>query len=160
MNNNSLTIGIAQGNVVCCPEQLISYALGSCVGICLYDRKRKIAGMAHIMLPHPGIPQELINPYKFADSGCEELLRRMRTLGCVQSYVTAKIAGGASMFHTSEEVEGIGARNVKAVKEVLGQLHIPVIAEDTGKDYGRTIIFDSATGALTVKSFKTGTIVI
>ena len=160
MNNNPLTVGIAQGNVVCSPEQLISYALGSCVGICLYDRKMKIAGMAHIMLPNPGNPQTLINPYKFADSGCEELLRRMKILGCRQSYVTAKLAGGASMFCTSEEIEGIGARNVKAVKEVLYRLHIPVIAEDTGKDYGRTIIFDSATGALTVKSCKTGTIVI
>lgn len=160
MKDNPVVVGIAQGAVVHAPEQLITYALGSCVGVCLYDRTTHTAGLAHIMLPCWSDSLEHSNPYKFADSGCGLLLRRMAEAGCAKERLTAKLAGGASMFYTSDEIQTIGARNVRAVKEALRNYRIPVISEDTGKDYGRTIVFDAETGSLIVKSFKAGTITI
>ena len=76
-----MVVGIAQGKAVTLPEKLITYALGSCVGVCLYDEKYRIAGMAHIMLPDAGLSLSQENPYKFADQGCRQLLKEMERLG-------------------------------------------------------------------------------
>lgn len=160
MNDNPVIVGIAQGNVVQKPDKLVSYALGSCVGVCLYDRGKKIAGMAHILLPSRRDAIDQTNPYKFADTGCERLLMEMMRAGAVRQSVTAKIVGGAKMFHTDGKTWGIGERNVKAVKTALATLGISLIGEDTGKDYGRTVLLDSETGMVTVKSVKNGVKVI
>ena len=77
MKNSPVIVGIAQAGVAKRPRELITYALGSCVSICLFDRKNYIAGMAHILLPHQEDAIDRQNPYKFADRGCEELLRAM-----------------------------------------------------------------------------------
>ena len=119
MKNSPVIVGIAQAGVAKRPRELITYALGSCVSICLFDRKNYIAGMAHILLPHQEDAIDRQNPYKFADRGCEELLRAMTACGAGREYITAKLAGGARMFTTSNTSEGIGARNVTAVREEL-----------------------------------------
>ncbi len=160
MNDNPVIVGIAQGNVVQKPRKLISYALGSCVGVCLYDRERGIAGMVHILLPSHLDATDKTNPYKFADTGCDRLFHEMLRAGGARRSITAKIAGGAEMFHTGGKTWGIGKRNVKAVREALAALGIRLIAEDTGEDYGRTVMLDSATGIVTVKSVKHGLKVI
>ena len=152
MKNSPVIVGIAQAGVAKRPRELITYALGSCVSICLFDRKNYIAGMEDAI--------DRQNPYKFADRGCEELLRAMTACGAGREYITAKLAGGARMFTTSNTSEGIGARNVTAVREALKLLGIRIIAEDTGKDYGRTVILNSETGEVTVKSVKYGIYVI
>lgn len=160
MNKNPVVVGIAQGDIVRPPDVLVTYALGSCVGVCLYDRKTGVAGMAHILLPSYRDARDQSNPYKFADTGCDLLLRSMLMAGADRESVTAKIAGGARMFHTDGKTEGIGTRNVKAVKEALRLLGIRLIAEDTGEDYGRTVILDSTSGRITIKSVKHGVNVI
>ena len=160
MRDNPVVVGIAQGKAVTLPEKLITYALGSCVGVCLYDEKYRIAGMAHIMLPDAGLSLSQENPYKFADKGCEQLIKEMELQGANRRFITAKLAGGAGMFSKYEALGSIGERNVKAVKAVLGALKVSVTAEDTGKNYGRTITFDSADGSLTVKSMSAGITVI
>lgn len=152
MSDNPVVVGIAQGLAVCRPKVLVTYALGSCVGVCLYDRTHHIAGMAHILLPETADSIRAGNPYKFADSGCAELLRAMERLGANRYAVQAKLAGGARMFERYEAAESIGERNVKAVKAALEELGIAVAAEDTGKNYGRTILFDSEDGSLKIKS--------
>lgn len=160
MNNNPVIVGIAQGFIVQRPGKLISYALGSCVGICLYDRNRGIAGMVHILLPSHRDVADQTNPYKFADTGCVRLFDEMLRAGANRHFVTAKIAGGAEMFHTDGKTWGIGKRNVKAAREALAALGICLIAEDTGDDYGRTVMLDSVTGIVTVKSVIHGVKVI
>ena len=160
MNSNPVIVGIAQGAVVAKPRELVSYALGSCVGVCLYDRNSNIAGMAHILLPSYKDARDQTNPYKFADTGCARLLREMLAAGASRQSVTAKIVGGAKMFCTDGKTEGIGERTVKAVREALGRLGLSLIAEDTGADYGRTVVLDSASGIVTVKSVKHGMKVI
>ena len=94
-----VNVGIADLNVVKYPDVLATYALGSCVGICLYDHKAKIAGMAHIMLPSSAESQtENDNMRRYADTGVAELIRKMCSCGAKKRRITAKIAGGAQMF--------------------------------------------------------------
>lgn len=155
-----IVVGIAEGKVSKAQGELITYALGSCVGICLYDRSCKIAGMVHILLPYKKVAVSQNNPYKFADTGIAMLVNDMERHGAARRKMTAKIAGGAEMFQRTGTFrnntgEGqIGQRNVEAVREVLKELRIPIIADDTGDRLGRTISFSAETGKLTVKTVR------
>jgi len=147
-------VGIADLNVVKSPDSLISYALGSCVGICLYDEMAKVAGMAHILLP-----EQLANDnnlMKFADTAIPLLVEKMIQLNARKVRMTAKIAGGANMFSgmMKSSTSRIGERNVEKTKETLRKLGINIIAEDTGGTYGRTIEFSGETGILYVRSLS------
>lgn len=154
---STITVGIADLNIARVPDVLVTYALGSCVGICLYDANAHIAGLAHIMLPDSTMITGN-QPRKFADTGIVELLKNMETAGARRAFMKAKIAGGAQMFAamSNSAIANIGNRNVIAVKNVLGGLHIPIIAEDTGKDYGRTVYFRPEDGMMQIKSGNRG----
>lgn len=154
MSEKPVQVGIAEGKTAAKPAKLITYALGSCVGICLYDGKAGLAGMVHILLPEQNSALRRENPFKFADSGVEALVQMMEEAGASRRRMTAKIAGGAKMFAANRMAEPVGERNLKASREILARLRIPVVAEDTGADYGRTICFDSQTGILEVRSAK------
>lgn len=157
--SNLVTVGIADLNVVRCPDILVTYALGSCVGICLYDNVAKVAGLSHIMLPSSKQLANIVNqPYKFADTAVVELVKKMMQMGAMPSRMRAKIAGGAQMFAamSTSAIANIGDRNVVAVKEALAKMRIPILAEDTGKDYGRTLYFNPEDGMMRIKSAKSG----
>lgn len=156
--SNPIVIGISDLNVTKPPTTLITYALGSCVGICLYDKQAKVAGLAHIMLPLSTEAKDKSNIMKFSDTATVAMIKKMETLGASRSRLTAKIAGGAQMFaiQSGNESFNIGKRNVIATKKVLNALNIRIIAEDTGLDYGRTIEFSAETGMLKVKSIAKG----
>lgn len=151
---SNVTVGISDMKIVNVPETLISYALGSCVGICIIDKEAKIAGMAHIMLSY-NKNDDKTDVFKYADTGIVEMVSQMEKLGCIKTRMIAKIAGGAKMFDIkgSTSIGNIGERNIAATKEILQKLRIRLIAEDVGKNYGRTIIFDSSNGDLTIRSF-------
>lgn len=149
-----IIVGIAEGKIALENQILISYALGSCVGICLYDWKNHIAGMAHIILPGRNNSINQKNAYKFADDGLRALIDEMESRGAEHRKITAKIAGGARMFQTQGARWEIGEQNVKAVKDALNQEHIRVVAEDTGKNYGRTVTFYASDGRVEVTSMK------
>ncbi len=154
-----ITVGISDLNIAQRGESLVTYALGSCVGICLYDPVAKVAGLSHIMLPTIA---EFSNSNsvreKFADSAIEILLQRMLGAGATKIRIRAKIAGGAQMFAnlSNPNLAGIGERNVIAVKQELLRQRVPIVAEDTGKDYGRTVYFDAEEGIMLVKSVNRG----
>ncbi|MEG1754484.1 MAG: chemotaxis protein CheD, partial [Christensenella sp.] len=118
---STITVGIADINIAKNEDILVTYALGSCVGICLYDSQIKLAGLAHIMLPSS---LQLVNvtnqPYKFADTGIKELLKMMKVNGANPMRLRAKIAGGAQMFAalTNSSLANIGGRNTEAVKQM------------------------------------------
>lgn len=156
--SNTVTVGIADFNVVKTPDVLVTYALGSCVGICLYDANARIAGLAHIMLPDSNLIGGAPQPKKFADTCIVELIKAMEAKGAKRIFMKAKIAGGAQMFAamSNSAIANIGERNVVAVKKTLAVLRIPIIAEDTGKDYGRTQYFRSEDGVMTIKSGTRG----
>ena len=153
---DSIIIGISDQKISTSPSILVTYALGSCVGIMLHDSSTHIGGMAHIMLPDSELMkgQTGMNRMKFADTAVIDLLNAMIALGARRSNITAKIAGGANMFKMSDDsgIGTIGNRNVVSVKNVLNELNIPIVAEDTGEDFGRTVLFDLATGNAKIQS--------
>lgn len=150
-----IKVGMADLNVCTSPDGLTTLGLGSCVGIALRDPVLKIGGLAHIMLPDStAIRGGASNIPKFADTGIVELVRRMEAMGAKRSRMTAKLAGGATMFATQSKSDlvKIGERNVQASKQKLAELGIPILAEDTGKDYGRTVIFYPETGEYLIRA--------
>ncbi len=157
-----IKVGIADWKICKNPDTITTIGLGSCVGIVLYTLKDEYCGMVHIMLPSSKEIKNNANRAKFADTGIEDLLHALEEKGVKKSFLSAKIAGGAAMFQFSSKTDlaSVGERNVKSVKEVLSELKIPIVAEDTGADYGRTIVFDNVTKKLTIRSAGKGEKVI
>ncbi len=154
----TVVVGISDLNVVKAGDTLITYALGSCVGICLYDPIHKIAGMSHIMLPTAQVTAAKGQELKYADTAIPILINKMMAAGALRSSLKAKIAGGAKMFATvgNNDISNIGDRNVAAVKATLAKNKIPILVADTGKDFGRTQKFDADTGTMNIKSAHKG----
>jgi len=151
---NMIKIGMAELNVCLPPDAITTLGLGSCVGVVLYDPAKKVCGMVHVMLPDSTKIKNNENRAKFADTGIEDLLQKVISQGAVRKNLVAKIAGGAQMFafKSDNDMLRVGDRNVEATKTKLKALQIPIIAEDTGKNSGRTIEFYPETGELLVKS--------
>ena len=149
-----ITVGIADLNIAKEPDVLATYALGSCVGICLYDPEKKIAGLAHIMLPlsKEAVGNAVDNRRRYADTGITELIQTMSLSGASPSRLVAKIAGGAQMFSTTSSVFNIGERNVAAVKKILTAYRIRIVAEQTGENFGRTVFFYPEDGTMEIRA--------
>jgi chemotaxis protein CheD len=141
-------------NVTGRPGVLITYALGSCVGICLYDSLAGVSGLSHILLPDSSICPGDPNHMKFADTAVQALITSMEKAGARRVRLTAKIAGGAKLF--GDSTLQIGERNVAAVKAQLARFNIPIVAEDTGLNYGRTVEFHADDGKVFVKTALKG----
>ena len=150
--------GMADYKVGSAPATIISYGLGSCIGISIYDPQTKIGGLLHIMLPDSTQSRPSENPAKFADTGIPLMLADILQLGASRSRLVAKLAGGAQMFAfaNATDIMRVGARNAAAAKKILQDLRIPVLAEDTGGTYGRTVQIDLATGIYKVKTIDKG----
>lgn len=154
-----IKVGMADLNVATGGAVLKTTGLGSCVGVTLYDPHIRAAGMAHVMLPSSEIAREgQLNVAKYADTAIPELIRRMKAIGAVQSRMVAKLAGGAQMFAFAGGSDSmrIGPRNVESAKLALESARIPLLAEDTGANYGRTVELDSASGIFIIRSVQFG----
>lgn len=155
-----IKVGIADLNLVLDPGSIMTIGLGSCIGIALYDKTTKVAGLAHIMLPDSTQFKAATNPMKFADLAIPMLIEKMEKQGCKKRNIVAKIAGGASMFNFTDKsiISDIGKRNSAAVKKTLKEQEIPIMAEETGGDKGRTMILSAADGKVTLKVVGKGII--
>jgi len=152
-----IVVGMADLKVAKSPDTLTTLGLGSCVGITLFDRVKKIGGMAHVMLPtYKGFEGQ--NIAKFADSAIIELVKQLAGIGVNRASLVAKIAGGAHMFGRTQnnDMLKIGERNAAASLAILKQLGIPVQANDTGGTHGRTIELNMDTGALKIRTVGAG----
>ncbi len=151
-----IKVGMADLKTCVSPNGVTTLGLGSCVGIAIRDPQTKIGGLAHIMLPDStAMRNGHLNVAKFADTGIVELVRQMEKLGALRMRMVAKIAGGATMFPfngSGVNVGQVGDRNVEATKAKLRELKIPILAEDTGKNYGRTVIFYPETGDYVIRA--------
>lgn len=150
-----IKVGMADLKVCKSPDGVTTLGLGSCVGIAIRDTALKIGGLAHIMLPDStAIKGGETNIPKFADTGIAELVRQLESMGAKRSRMTAKLAGGAMMFafQNKSDLVRVGDRNVEAAKATLKKLQIPVLAEDTGETYGRTVIFYPETGDYVIRA--------
>ena len=149
--NKDIKVGIGDMKIARREGTLITYALGSCVGITFYDPMIKLGALVHILLPEAG-DNAAGNIFKFADTGIKETLRKLEVFGGVKSRYQCKIAGGAKMFEMSAGIGNIGERNVKMVEKVLAEEHIRVMAKDVGANYARTMLLDVTTGTVQVRT--------
>lgn len=140
------------------PDILEALALGSCVAVFIYDEVSKVGTCAHILLPtsaqFANRDGNEIRPGKYADLAIEESIKLLITKGANREQLKAKITGGAQMFDFSSQVKSaldVGSRNIVAVKEHLKLSNVPIVAEDVGSDYGRTVHFDLEKSMLTIK---------
>jgi chemotaxis protein CheD len=147
---------------------LASFGLGSCVAVAIFDPLKKIGGLAHVMLPDSrGKPPPDGAAGKFADIAVPKLVDELLGMGARRNGLKCKIVGGAQMFEmpgsqrkdsviASGPPAHIGARNIEAVKGELEKLKLPLVGEDTGGNYGRTVRFNSSTGEVEVSSIFHG----
>ncbi len=150
--SNMIKVGIADMKICQAPDKITTIGLGSCVGVAMYDGVTGICGLLHIMLPDSTKIANNSNKLKFADTGIDALLESVLAAGAKESLLKTKIAGGAQMFNylLKSSVGNIGENNVTAVKNKLAELKIPILAEDVGKNFGRTVIFDPETYEFTI----------
>lgn len=149
-----IKVGMADLKVCKSPDGITTLGLGSCVGIAIRDPITKVGGLAHVMLPDSSAIRQNNNIYKFADTGIVELVRLMELEGAKKARMVAKIAGGAQMFafQNKTDLVRVGDRNVEASKKALKELGIPILAEDTGENFGRTVIFYPETGDYVIRA--------
>ncbi len=156
-----INVGMADFKITKSPNLLTTVGLGSCVAVCLYDRERKVGGMAHFMLPDSQ-GNSHGNPQKYADFLLPLMLKELHKQGASRTNLLAKIAGGSQMFsfNGTSQVLKIGERNIEAAEKELKKLGIRLLAADVGGTSGRTVSFDLANGRLVVKTINQGEKVI
>ena len=149
-----IKVGMADLKTCSGEDAVTTLGLGSCVGIAIRDPATGIGGLAHIMLPDSTEIRNNENRPKFADTGIEDLVKEIVKKGGNRGRLVAKIAGGAQMFSFGNKstMIRVGERNVQASKKKLNELRIPILAEDTGKTYGRTVIFYPKTGDFVIRA--------
>ena len=154
MMENMIKVSMADLKVCKSPDVLTTLGLGSCVGVALYDPVSKVSGLLHCMLPDSTQIRNNSNLAKFADTGIDELIRQMQSLGANKSRLVAKLAGGAQMFAMTSANDSlrVGERNAEAARKKLKELNIRILSEDCGLNYGRTVEFYSETGNYVIKS--------
>ena len=143
---------------------LATIGLGSCVAIMVHDAAARVGALAHILLPDQSLSRDTSNPAKFPQTVLPLLLEEMRKLGsrAAAGALTARIAGGASMFGQLLPSGGInmGERNVDATRRVLEGARIRIVGHDTGGDYGRSVFFDVGEGSVLVRSLRRGDVTL
>ena len=151
--NEKLTVGIADMKMAKGSGVLITYALGSCIGLCFQDPALHLGALLHIMLPLNMEPGRK-NPLIYADTGIRETLRQMEAKGASRKRITVKIAGGAKMFEVNGgNLGNIGQRNIESVHTILRQEGILLLAEDVGGKVARTLLFDVVSGQGCIRSY-------
>lgn len=151
---NVIKVGMADLNIAKSPDSLTTLGLGSCIGLTLYDPVAKIGGLVHYMLPDSTKLKNNSNIAKFGDTGIRELYKKMIEKGASPIRMVAKIAGGAKMFEVSglSSVGNVGERNAEEAKIILKELKVRLVAEDTGLNYGRTVVLNCENGEYLIKS--------
>lgn len=153
MADRDIKVGIGDMKFTRGDGTIITYALGSCIGITMYDPAIKLGGLLHIMLPTRTDPND-VKVFKYADSGIREMVRKLSAFGMVKSRTIVKIAGGAKMFDIKGNTDfgNIGQRNAAMVKKILMEEKMRISAEDTGGAYARTMLLNVATGEVSIRT--------
>ena len=147
-------VNVRMGEIVVAREGTLSALLGSCVGVVLYDCRKSVCGLAHVVLPES---RERAGPSgKYMDTAIESMIEQMGSK--LRKGLVAKIAGGADMFQSNSE-ESIGAQNILAATSVLKDLEIPLAGSECGGERGRRIVLDVITGKVTVQQVGASEIV-
>lgn len=151
--SEKITVGIADMKIAKGSGILITYALGSCIGLCFHDPMTHIGALLHVMLPL-NLETGRKNPMKYADTGIRETLRQMEAMGASRKRITVKIAGGAKMFEVNGgNLGNIGQRNIESVHTILRKEGIRLLGEYVGGSVARTMLFDVDSGQSCIRSY-------
>jgi len=147
-------VGISEWRVADSTQILVCYGLGSCLGIALYDDDVRIGGLAHTLLPSFVGEGTIERPGRFAASAIGLIRDEMIRRGARTDRLTARLVGGANMFEAFNQASGpaVGERNIAAARDRLEQLDIPLVGEDVGANFGRSMEFDLASGEVRVRT--------
>lgn len=148
----SIIVDIADIQVSSNPEaEIVTYALGSCIAVCIFDPKRGVAGMIHYMLPHSKTSPEKAKarPGMFANVGVPMLFNKMYEEGCVKKDLVVKVVGGGTL-HDDNRVFDIGRRNYAILRKIFWKNNVYCAAEDVGGAKSRTVRITVATGQVRV----------
>jgi len=135
------------------PPKIIIYGLGSCIALILFDLQNKIFAMSHILLPYSDQikkDSQIRFPHKFADCSAKDLVENMIIQGAEIHNIKAVIVGGSKIFQN--QMNSVGAENIKAIKFELERLRIRILREDIGGKRGRIIIYDTKDNSVYVKT--------
>jgi chemotaxis protein CheD len=150
----NIVVGIGDGCVSADPETvLITYALGSCVGLAIYDPVAHVAGLLHFMLPctPAEVSESGRSPWMYADSGIPMLFHEAYEHGAQKSRLRVRAAGGAHIMDETG-VFNIGQRNCVALRKILWKAGVMLTADDTGGTVARTMRIEIATGRVLLRS--------
>lgn len=128
--------------------------LGSCVAVMLYDPLSRVGGLAHVLLPDPTFSSQPHRRWRYATTAIPELIHELVLAGADRQRLTARIVGGATMFQDimPKNQPNIGERNIRAARTVLGEAGVPILAEQVGGDFGRSVEFDLGDGVVRVSA--------
>jgi chemotaxis protein CheD len=154
MVKTQIIVGVSDAKVSRDPSDVIvTYSLGSCIGVCLYDAVAHVGGMLHYQLPdsksNPERAQE--NPFMFVDTGLKLLIRKLEALGAKKKLLHVKIAGGAAM-NTGPKGFDIGKRNCLAIRKLLWKFGMFLDAEEIGGSSPRSLYLDLEDGTVSMRS--------
>jgi chemotaxis protein CheD len=149
-----IIVGVADMRYSDQPDDvIITYSLGSCIGLTLFDSEKQIGGLVHCMLPlsKANTEKAAINPYMFIDSGITAFLQILFDMGAQRKSLVAKVAGGAQIMD-DKGLFNIGERNNTVVKKMLWKNNILISGEEVGGDIPRTMSLVLATGKTILKT--------
>jgi len=133
-------------------ETLITYSLGSCIAVVIFDPIARVGGMLHFMLPESSMDTEKAKskPAMFADSGIPLLFKQSYALGATKKNLIVKIAGGSQIMDENG-VFNIGKRNCLAVRKIFWKNNVMIAAEHVGGNVNRTVRLEMTTGKVVMK---------
>jgi chemotaxis protein CheD len=151
--NNQLVVGVGDCAVSNDPENVIvTYALGSCIAVAIYDPLAKVGGLLHFMLPESTeSPGAIASQFRYADTGTPLLFREAYREGADKKRLIIRVAGGAAVFD-DKGVFNIGKRNYTALRKILWKAGLMIHAEDVGGGSSRNVRLDVSTGRMVVQS--------
>jgi chemotaxis protein CheD len=153
-SENRIVVGI--GEMALCDEEnreIVTFSLGSCLGISIYDPVMKVGGMLHVLLPDSTIQKDraAVNPLMFVDTGVPRLFRAAYSMGAVKENIIVKVAGGADM-RGARNIFNIGERNFQSLQNILRRNNVNIHKQEVGGSISRTMNLNIATGKVSINS--------
>lgn len=153
-DSDRIIVGIGEMNVSDDPEKdIVTYSLGSCLGVTIFDPVAKVGGMIHLVLPDSSIQKNnpQINPYMFVNTGIPRFFKAAYNLGATKSNIIVKVAGGAEI-QQAKNIFNIGARNITSLESILSRNNVSIRKREVGGYISRTVRLNMKTGAVTISS--------
>lgn len=137
-------------------DVLVTYSLGSCIGVTAYDPQTRVGGLIHCLLPHGGVSPEkaAANPHMFVNTGVVDMIKTLLKIGASRERLIIKAAGGAKMMRVNNMFD-VGARNAAAVQKLLQYNKMRISGSDFGGSIPRTMYLYMDTGRVVIKSMRT-----